>query len=430
MSTISLALRRALSALPILAFTASAQSAAGPVRQLGGGEISSPEVLGSLAAIRQLSNGNVLVNDQASRRVLLLDPSLKLLRIVADSTPNTNNAYGGRAGGLLGYRGDSALFVDPASLSLLVIDSGGKIIRTMAAPRPNEIQFMANAAFGTPGFDGKGRLVYRGGRPQPASGKPNADPVFPDSNALMRVELTTRKLDTVAFFKVQKMLVNISRDAQGNITNVDVLINNVLPVVDEWVVMTDGTVAIVRGQDYRVDFFDADNTVLRGPKLAYDWERLTDEQKVTVIDSTRAFREKARAAAVSNTTMAMTSERRVTSVVEGSSKSVSAGSPEGQRAAALPPLMLPDASELPDYRPAFGVGSVRADMDNRIWVRTTAVLQAGGGAIYDVIDKAGKRVDRVQVPVGVTIAGFGRGGVVYYAERDSSGTHLKKTKTK
>src|SRR5438128_840140 len=88
-------------------------SAGGVVHQLPGVVSTSPEILGSIAAIRQMANGNVLVNDQASRRVLLLDPALKLLRIAADSTPNTNNAYGGRAASLIGYRGDSALFIDP-----------------------------------------------------------------------------------------------------------------------------------------------------------------------------------------------------------------------------------------------------------------------------------------------------------------------------
>jgi hypothetical protein len=67
----------------------SQASSAGPVRQLPTSVLTSPEALGSLAAVRGLSNGSVLVNDQVSRRVLLLDSELKLVRVVADSTPNT-----------------------------------------------------------------------------------------------------------------------------------------------------------------------------------------------------------------------------------------------------------------------------------------------------------------------------------------------------
>ncbi len=425
-------LRPALLLAPLfLATTSQGQSVAGPVRQLPAPVATSSEVLGSLAAIRQLPGGNILVNDQVARRLLLLDSDLKLIRVVADSTPNTNTAYGGRSGGLLPFRGDSALFVDPTSLSLLVISGDGKIVRTMAAPRPNEIGLLLGGNQTSPAVDARGRLVYRGARAGGTPSTPGAPATPPDTNPLVRVDLATRKLDTVAFFKVQKAMVSISRDAQGNISNVSVVINNVLPLVDEWTVMTDGTVAIVRGQDYRVDFYDAGNTLTRGPKIPYDWERLTDELKTAVIDSTRAFRERARSQVVATSTT-MSADGRVTeqrvSVTDGG-KSVAAASPGGG-AAPPQPIILPTPSELPDYRPAFGVASVRADMDGRIWVRTTAVLQSGGGAIYDIIDRAGTRVGRVQVPVGVTIAGFGASGAVYFATRDDAGVHLHKAVAK
>jgi hypothetical protein len=85
-----------------------------------------------------------------------------------------------------------------------------------------------------------------------------------------------------------------------------------------------------------------------------------------------------------------------------------------------------NASELPDYKPVFGTGSVKADMDGRLWVRTIPTKATTGGAIYDVIDRSGKLVDRVQVPAGTTIAGFGAGGVVYLGLRDTSGLHIQR----
>ena len=213
-----------------------------------------------MAAVRQLPNGNVLVNDQARRRVIMLDKDMKLVGVVADSTSSTANAYGVRPGGLLAYRGDSTLFVDPASLSMLVIDPNGKIIRTMAAPRPNDVNFLTGGALGNPGFDAQGRLVYRtidfgfrGARPEP--GKPFVPPTPPDSSALVRFDLATRKLDTVGFFKIPKANVQMTQDANGGM-RVSVTMNP-LPVVDEWAVMSDGTVAFVRGHDYHVDFVDA-----------------------------------------------------------------------------------------------------------------------------------------------------------------------------
>ena len=47
-----------------------------------------------------------------------------------------------------------------------------------------------------------------------------------------------------------------------------------------------------------------------------------------------------------------------------------------------------------------------------------------GGPEYDVIDRSGKLVDRVTLPRGTTIAGFGTGGIVYLGVRDQAGVHV------
>jgi hypothetical protein len=84
-------------------------------------------------------------------------------------------------------------------------------------------------------------------------------------------------------------------------------------------------------------------------------------------------------------------------------------------------------SALPDYWPPFGQGAAKADVDGNLWVRTTAKrANAIGGAIYDVIDRSGALVDRVQVPPGRQIIGFGKGGVVYMAARDDRGGWLER----
>src|SRR6476620_4877883 len=56
------------------------------VRPLPAPTATSTETVRSLAAVRQLANGNVLVNDQAGRRVVLMDSTLKVVGVVADST--------------------------------------------------------------------------------------------------------------------------------------------------------------------------------------------------------------------------------------------------------------------------------------------------------------------------------------------------------
>ena len=144
--------RRAIAVLLLVAaITPSAraqQSSRPPLRPLGPA-LATSEPLGAVAAVQALPGGRLLVNDPVKRQVVLLDSLLKRLAVVADTTPATKNAYGARNGGLLPFRGDSALFVDPNSLSMLVIDPAGKIARVMAAPRANDVFFLLGGPMGT-----------------------------------------------------------------------------------------------------------------------------------------------------------------------------------------------------------------------------------------------------------------------------------------
>ena len=421
------------------------------VRQLPAPLIST-EPLRSLAAVRHLSNGNVLVHDQGGRRVLLMDSSLKVLRVVADTTSATANAYGTRPGGLLAYRGDSTLFIDPASLSMLVIDPAGKVGRVMAAPRAGDIGFLVGGPAANPGFDAQGRLVYRAftlpAFARAANGVP-IPPVFPDSAPWVRYDLTTRKLDTAAYVRVYRPKMQVSQGANGGVRMQSTI--NPLPLVDDWAVLSDGTIAIVRGRDYHVELIGATGAKTVAAKVPYEWQRLTDEDKIAFIDSTKAAMERQRATATASAGAGASAAPAAATAAGGAGPAGGAptivmqidgdgprraggppprdGPPEininGNAAAFVPSFVSP--SELPDYKPVFGVGAVRADMDGRIWVRTIPTKPTTGGAIYDVIDGSGTLVDRVQVPAGTTIVGFGKGGVVYLGGRDAAGVKVQRS---
>lgn len=77
------------------------------------------------------------------------------------------------------------------------------------------------------------------------------------------------------------------------------------------------------------------------------------------------------------------------------------------------------ASELPDYKPPFFAGAVRADDDGFLWIRTIPTKGTTSGPVYDVINSKGELVERVMLPKDRTIVGFGRGGVVYLLARDA-----------
>ena len=249
------------SASLLLSAVASASLAAQqrpPVRPVGAVVAKSTEALGNVTAIRQLPGGRVLVNDVPNRRVLLFEPSLATFTVVADSTSATANAYSGRFAGLIPYKGDSTIFVDPVSLSMLVIDGQGKVGRVMSVPRSQDAGMLAAQ---TAGVDPLGRLLYRAppniGRPSFANGI-MSPPDIPDSGAVLRIDLTSRKVDTIGFIKTPKVKFDINRDDNGGMRVTTQI--NPLPVVDEWAPLPDGSVAFVRGRDYHVDFVSADGT--------------------------------------------------------------------------------------------------------------------------------------------------------------------------
>jgi hypothetical protein len=431
--------------------TLSAQSLP-PVRKLGPvTRVSPTDMLGSVSAVRPLPGGRVLVNDITRRQLVLLDSAFVREAVVADTTAATANAYGARAGGLIAYRGDSSLFVDPASLSMLVIDGGGKVVRVMAVPRPNDAQFMVGGPFGTPGFDSNGRIVYRGftlpNMPPPPTGGERTFrvPEQPDSAPILRVALGTRALDTATFFKIPKVKANVTQGDNGRISVSMVM--NPMPVVDDWTLLPDGTIAIVRGADYHVDWIAPEGTRSSTAKIPFEWQRLSDEQKVTFLDSAKTAMEANRARAMAggggNIVVAGGAAGPPPAGGGGGGGGgggmvmrFEMGGPPGGGGGAggpapnggapiqmsMPSINMIPPSELPDYRPAFGTGATRADVDGNLWVRTSKVHD--GGPVYDVINREGTLIDRVAFPFGRVIAGFGP-GIIYMGVRDDKGARLE-----
>jgi hypothetical protein len=400
--------------------------------------------MGAVSGIRALSNGGVLVNDIVGRRVLLFDSALKLVAVVADTTSATANAYGTRPGGLISFRGDSTLFVDPASLSMLLIDPSGKVARVMSAPRAQDIGFLIGGPFGAPGFDPSGKLVYRAppnfqglARGPAANGSPPL-PQPPESAAIVRFDLASRKLDTAAFFKTPKIVMNVTRTPEGGVRVLSSV--NPLPQGDDWALLPDGTIALVRTRDFHIDWLAPNGTVTSSPKIPFPWERLTDSGKVAFIDSARVAIEKARASGQFGfggpgggglgggggiqVTFGGAPPGRDGGPPPRANVTTGAATPATQ----LPPLQMIQPTELPDYKPAFLPGSTRVDADGNLWIRTTQ--NADARPVYYVINTKGEVVDRVQLPANRVLVGFASGGVVYLAVRDQGRAHLERARVR
>jgi hypothetical protein len=369
-----------------------------PVRELTAVDARTSASFGNVFGVRHLANATLLVNDGVHRQLVLLDASLDHPVVVLDSVAVGGNSYGPRASPLIPYLADSSLFVDGASLTLLVIDPAGKVARVMSAPKPSDVRSLAGSASGT---DPRGNLVYRGllaSFTVPATATTPAYTQWPDSAPIVRASFETRTVDTLARVRVQTIArYNFARDADGKI----VRRATVAPVLtpDEWAVLSDGSIAIVRGRDYHVDWIDADGTRASTAPLPFDWRRITDGEKQGLVDSARKVVEAAMAASPSVSPSASASGAPAPSV-------------------SAPVLdMLP----VPDYYPPIRDGAVKADLDGNLWILpATSAGSKSGALLYDVVSRKGGLMYRVRLPAGRSIAGFGRGGTVYLMAGDAA----------
>ncbi|MEK7403215.1 MAG: hypothetical protein AABZ80_12740, partial [Gemmatimonadota bacterium] len=260
-----------------------------PVRRITTAAAVSKEPIGAVSAVRELPDGRVLLNDGTSRRLLLLDTNMVTERVILDSASEKENTYGVRQGTLIAHRGDSSLFIDPASLALLVIDPQGNVTRVRSVPRAQEA-FAFTGGFGATQVtsDSRGRLVYSM-YPRPTPPKvapPRGVPWFPsppDSNLIIALDLDTRVLDTLGAVRTPKIDYIVKVSATGGY-NIQARINPT-PTIDEWAVMPDGSVAFVRGIDYRVEYRNPEGKWNSTPKVPYDWQPFPDSLKKRFVDS-------------------------------------------------------------------------------------------------------------------------------------------------
>lgn len=147
----------------------------------------------------------------------------------------------------------------------------------------------------------------------------------------------------------------------------------ILQPADGWTVRTDGAVAIVRAEPYRVEWFQGGKRRVEGPIIPYD------RVPTTTADSTAWVEQRNRATA------------RLPIRVGGS---------EGGGPTAV----------MPAVKPPFQPTLVRTAPDGSLWVG----LHGPAGAtqmVWDHFDEQGRLQERVRLPQGYLARGFGRGAI-------------------
>ncbi len=520
----------ALVATPVAAQDANKAPAASdpkvPVGTVGPVESRSAYAFSSLSMLRSLPDGSLFVNDAQRRQLVRLDASLQQVTVIAD-TAAAPLPYGQRQSGMLSYLGDSTIIVDPATLSFVVLNAQGKVVKVMAPPRISDIYQLASMNLGSNAFDAQGRLVYKntggnfggggggpgaafggaqraqggggapgaaqgvgargggfggfgggGGAPTPTAvpGARVAPPAQPDSVPIIRADFETRKADTLAWIKVPRTDITMTTGDDGSVRMLAKI--NPLPQGDDWALLADGTLAVIRVIDYHVDYFAADGTKSSSTKLPFDWRRISDDEKTKLVDSLKIVAKEA-------------TDRQAAAAAAGGANN------RGGFRASFEPVA---AEKLPDYFPPIRAGTSLADRDGNLWLLpATSTIAAqlaqtmgqqggggfgggrggfggggfggggfggggdrggagGGGAggargaaggrdtsaarrdtmppppqptfqlVYDVVNRSGELVERVKLPPNRTIAGFGVGGVLFLSAREGRNIYIEKVR--
>jgi hypothetical protein len=325
----------------------------------------------SIASIRELSDGRVLVADTRDQAVTLID--LRSQHAVSVGRRGQGPGEYLYPSLLLAYGGDSSIVVDPPNARVLVVRSNGGTgdafrveLNAPNGDRGVQIALVRSVR----GSDASGRLymqeahVPRGGT---------------DSAAIMRYDRTTGRIDTIAYVRLPATTIASYRTPTGGSLAVPLVAP--FPVRDEWAVAPNGRVAVFRGSDYHVDIYGPDRTKISGPPTRFARIPITDAEK-------QQYRERA---------------ARETPVFT----SPNGGGGDGALAAVEP-------TTWPQFEPPFAEHAVWARSNGEFWV---ARARAVGDVVetYDVFDGSGQRTGTAALPAKVRLVGFGRGAV--YAVR-------------
>lgn len=386
----------------------------------------------SILQVREIARGSLLVNDPASRQVTRLSEDMSKTSIVLDSLQSGDEGYGPLPSSLISCTSDSSVFVDRFANALVMIDAEGRVARKFAGP-PSGADF--RALYSGPAYCTlEGDLLFRIATDPIPSKMPSASDRAttsierPDSATLVRFRFETRTVDTLARVKQSKgPRISLSSSASEQ-----QLRARVTPIesVDDWTVTSNGTLVLIRGGDYHVEFLADSGPRRIFPRMPFAWRSLTAIEKRSVEDSTnRAWRRlqdsaSARGGAVyaMNVVRDALLSATATSGSAPLTRSAPPSAPEGSARRATIIVESATESELPDYHPSLVNGAARADRAGNVWILPNTTRDSRHGElVYDLVSDSGVLFARARLPVGRSIVAFGSSGAIYLSSRGSDG---------
>jgi hypothetical protein len=283
--------------------------------------------------------------------------------------------------------GDSSLFADLGNGRLVVLGPDLSFGETfpIAQGEPDQRGFGGMNIIIPLGTDSRGRVYFQalGVMMRPGGG-------LPDSGEVKRWDRSTGAIETVAQVKLQERRTETSGSA-GN-QNVR-LVQVPLSPRDAWAVSWDGRVAAARSGGYYLEWVDPEGGTVRGADVVYAPVAIGRAEQEAYLDRSAA------------------TGLRISATINNGVRQMAFGRGGGGGGDG------PDINDYdwPDVMPAFAANGVRVTPEGDAWVRRS--VSAGGAAEFDVFGPGGELKERVVLPRGREVVGFGREHV-YVAQRD------------
>ena len=393
--------------LVMLAAPAHAQ---GPrERTLGMPTVISAEPFRDIAAVRELSDGRLIVvergplnpmiknmmagfaraagrggrgstadslaklPDGPPARMVVFDATLTSLKPIDQVGAGLGEIQ--QLAGLVSALADTTLVLDVGRSDLLVIDPSGKFVGSKSVPLGAGAMLAANGV----AVDRSGRLLFQP-REQVSRNTPAGMEVgSPDSAAIIALDFKTGAMVPVAHVRVAGNSAIMETDASSPGTTKMHMKTVPFPVIDDWVLMQDGTLAIIRGSDLHIDWVTPDGERRSTPPIAYAQQAVTDSDRVK-------FRH----------------QQHLTDSLPMLPRNMS--------------MIAVEPDSFPHFKPPFSTRGAKAASDGSIWLPSKIISPAAPEG-YAVIGSDGRVLEIVHLPKFQRLLGFGK-NVVYVEVSD------------
>lgn len=334
-----------------------------------------PDTFDQLNSVLELRDGRLIATDFAGPTVQIID-----------FARGTHTAIGRKGAGPNEYMmpdrplpgiGDTIFVADPGQNRFVRVTADGRVAGSFPWPPSTGIggQFR--------GADRQGRFYFLGSRyGQEAGGgmrrAKSIDAAFAgvsDSAPLIRWDRLKGRFDTLAHLH----LAPLAKAGSGGAPGHQVIMSRPQPfgAEDDWAVMPDGRVAVIRAADYHVDWIGRDGRKVASAPNAYRPEKVTAADKARVLQPVRAM-------------------------LSGGTK-----------------FNVPAAKESdytwPQLKPPFIARFTLVTPEGRIWVQRS--VADGAEPMYDELDERGQVARHYVAPKGARVVGFGK-GTVYLTQPD------------